>query len=164
MKGESRNKISDIFPILLFLVFTLSALGIVLASVQIYQRILEQAEENYDTETAVAYMTEKFRNHDAGGSIKVEPFRGHDAILIEESIKDVPYVTYIYAYGGYMRELFTDRAGLETCIEDSGNRILEMKDFKAEKVTDRLVRLEFEDPNGGRTETYLSLRSSGGDD
>ena len=72
MKGESRNKISDIFPILLFLVFTLSALGIVLASVQIYQRILEQAEENYDTETAVAYMTEKFRNHDAGGSIKVE--------------------------------------------------------------------------------------------
>ena len=39
-----------------------------------------------------------------------------------------------------------------------------MKDFKAEKVTDRLVRLEFEDPNGGRTETYLSLRSSGGDD
>ena len=63
-----------------------------------------------------------------------------------------------------MRELFTDRAGLETCIEDSGNRILEMKDFKAEKVTDRLVRLEFEDPSGGRTETYLSLRSSGGDD
>ena len=163
MKGESRNKISDIFPILLFLVFTLSALGIVLASVQIYQRILKQSEDNYNTETAVAYMTEKYRNHDEKGRITVEPFMGHDAVLIRENIKEVPYVTYIYAYDGYMRELFIEEAELDKCVEDSGNRILEMQDFKAEKISDRLVHLKFTDPNGGSTEAYLSLQSSGGE-
>ncbi len=67
MNAMKRSKISDVFPILLFMIFTLSALGIVLASVQIYQRIIRYANEDFETETAVAYMTEKVRSHDRNG-------------------------------------------------------------------------------------------------
>lgn len=159
---RTRSKISDVFPILLFLVFTLSALGIVLASVQIYQKILQRAEQSYDTETAVAYLTEKFRNHDAEGSIKIDAFMGHDAVLIEENVKDVPFVTYIYAYDGYLRELYVEKEMLGGCVEDSGTRILEMKSFDAEMMSDDLAHLKFTDENGGSTETFLSIRSTGG--
>ncbi len=159
---RARSKISDVFPILLFLVFTLSALGIVLASVQIYQKILSRAEESYDTEIAVAYLTEKFRNHDAEGSIKIDDYMGHDAILIENIVKDVPYVTYIYAYDGYLRELYVEKEMLGGCVEDSGTRILELKSFDAEMMSDSLAHLRFTDEDGGSTETFLSIRSKSG--
>ncbi len=162
MNGKKKSSISDIFPILLFLVFTLSALGIVLASVQIYQRIVEQANESYDTETAIAYLSEKFRSHDENGSIRKDQFKGHDAIVLEDTIVDVPYVTYIYAYDGYLRELFIEKELAEGADEDSGNRILEMKDFNVGEPYDRLMHLKFTDRNGKVTDTYLSVHSTDG--
>ena len=85
-----KNRIIDIFPMLLFLIFTLSALGIVIFSVQIYRSIVERADGRFNTETASAYISEKFRNHDQNGSIKISDYKGNQAVSIEETVKDVP--------------------------------------------------------------------------
>ncbi len=159
---NTRSKISDVFPILLFLVFTLSALGIVLASVQIYQKILVQAEDSYDTRTASAYLTEKFRNHDENGNIKIDKYMGLDAVLIEESVKEIPYVTYIYAYDGYLRELYIEKDKLSQCNEESGNKIIEMKNFDAEMIKDNLALVKLTDIKDKSIETYLSIHSKAG--
>ncbi|MCR4590834.1 MAG: DUF4860 domain-containing protein [Lachnospiraceae bacterium] len=160
---QSRNRINDIFPILLFLVFTLSALAIVLMSVQIYQRILERSEGNYNTETAAQYLTEKFRSHDENGSIAVQQFKGHNAVLLTDNVRDEVYVTCIYAYNGYLRELYTEKSSLDGCSEESGSRILEMHDFIPRKLSDRLFEMEFIDNKGESLKTCLALRSGGGE-
>ena len=156
---KKRNRIIDIFPMLLFLIFTLSALGIVTFSVQIYRNIVERAEGRFDTETAAAYVSEKFRNHDQDGSITLSDFMGNEAVTIDETIKGVPYVTYIYVYDGYLRELFTEREKLGEYTAADGNEILPMASLDTERVSDRLVRLEFTDEEGRKEETYLSLKS-----
>ncbi len=157
-----RSKISDVFPILLFMIFTLSALGIVLASVQIYQRIIRYANEDFETETAVAYMTEKVRSHDRDGDIDTGVFCGHDAVILEDRVVDTDYVTCIYTSDGYLRELFTEKELLDGCSEDSGNPILEMDDLSVENVSDKLMYLKFTDREGKMRDTYLSVRSGGG--
>ena len=156
---QKRNRIIDIFPMLLFLIFTLSALGIVTFSVQIYRNIVERAEGRFDTETASAYISEKFRNHDAGGAIRISEFLGNPAIAIEENVKDVPYTTYIYVYDGYLREIFSETAKLGDCMASDGNEILPMETMDIAHVSDRLVRLEFTDTEGKKEETYLSMKS-----
>ncbi len=161
MNNRGRSKINDIFPILLFLVFTLSALSIVLMSVQIYLRILAESEGKYDTETASLYLTEKFRSHDKNGSIDVKQFKGHDAIFLTDNVKDEVYITCIYACNGYLRELYTKDTALDQCTEDSGTMILEMQDFIPRKLSDKLFELEFIYNKGEHLKVNLSLRSGG---
>ena len=156
-----RNRIADVFPILLFLIFTLSALGIVTFSVQIYRNIVERAEGRFDTETAAAYLSEKFRNHDDRGRIQMTDFMGSDAIAIEENIKEVPYITYIYVYDGYLRELFVEVSSLADHTAKDGNEILPMKSLNIEKVSDRLLRVRLKDTTDKEEETYLSIKSTG---
>ena len=157
---ENRNsRINDIFPILLFLVFTLSALGIVMVSVQIYQKILKQSEESYDMEIAVAYVTEKFRSHDSLGSIDVTEFAGNDALILTDQVLDETYITLIYTHGGYLRELYVEKSLLDSCNGDSGTAILEMDGFEVKKPSDSLFHLVFRDKSGGSMETSLSVMS-----
>lgn len=157
---ENRSsRINDIFPILLFLVFTLSALGIVMVSVQIYQKILKQSEQSYDMEIAVAYVTEKFRSHDSLGSIGTTEFAGNNALILTDTVLDETYVTIIYAHGGYLRELYVEESQLAGCNGDSGTAILEMNDFKVEKPSDTLFHLTFTDKAGGSMYTSLSVMS-----
>ena len=158
---QKRNRITDIFPMLLFLIFTLSALGIVTFSVQIYRNIVERAEGRFDTETAAAYISEKFRNHDLAGRIGISNFEGNAALTIDETVKEVPYITYIYVYDGYLRELFIEKEKVTESTAADGNEILPMKEMKPEQLSDRLVRIEFTDADGRKEETYLSLKSGG---
>ncbi len=162
MGNKSSSKINDIFPILLFLVFTLAALGVVLSSVKIYQQILRHSEKSYDTETAVSYLTEKFRSHDENGGITVGTFKGHDAVILRNVAKDVPYVTCIYAYDGYLRELYTEESALDGCSEADGTAILEMQGFSPALMSDGLIHLKFTDVSGSEMDTCLSVRSRAG--
>ncbi len=161
-----KNRIVDMFPILLFLIFTLSALGIVTLSVQIYKNIVERAEGRFDTETAAAYLSEKFRNHDVAGNIVISDFLGNDAVMIEETVKEVPYVTCIYVYDGYLRELYLEKTRLSGCTASDGSSVLPMASMEIGKVSDRLIRLRFKDTAGKEEETFLSIKSrtfSGGE-
>ncbi len=159
-----KNRIVDLFPILLFLIFTLSALGVVIYSVQIYQHIVEASEGSFDTDTSVYYITEKLRNHDRNGSIKVGQFAGEQAIILEDTVVGVPYVTYIYSHDGCLRELYAQKSEVEGMSADSGNKILDITDFEIEKVSDELLLCKFTAADGDHSEAYISVRSKGGDE
>ena len=51
-------------------------------------------------------MTEKLHQADSSDSIAAGSFDGQDAIVIRQNYSDQSYVTYLYAYDGYLRELF----------------------------------------------------------
>ncbi len=163
MENRGGFRINDIFPILLFLAFTLAALGTVMISVQIYQKILRQSDGSYDMETAVAYVTEKFRGHDENGCIEASSFMGHDAVVMTSRVMDETYYTYIYACDGYLRELYVSESELPSCTADSGNKILEMSEFSVVQSTDSLIKLVFKDTTGGTMDAFLSVMSRKGD-
>ena len=156
---RKKNRIIDIFPMLLFLIFTLSALGIVTFSVQIYRNIVERAEGRFDTETAAAYISEKVRNHDQNGSVSLSEFMGNKAVEIDETIKEVSYVTYIYVYDGYLRELFTEKENLSKCTAADGNEILPMEAMNLAYMSERLLKLDFTDTAGKTEESFIAIKS-----
>ena len=66
------------------------------------------------------YLSEKFRSHDRDGRIRVGQFKGQDAILITSPVKDEVFVTCIYAYDGYLRELYLEEELLEEAGDEFG--------------------------------------------
>lgn len=54
--------------------------------------------------------------------------------MIRQRYDEKDYVTYLYAYDGYLRELFV-RDGTEAKASD-GRKILATKDFEAKETSD----------------------------
>lgn len=156
---KKRIKISDIFPVILFLVFTLSVLCFVAFSVKLYKNIVRQSESSMDADIAARYMIEKFRSHDELGNIKIDDFEGHDAVRLENLVKDVPYITYIYVYDGYLREIYAPESDLDKYGEDSGTEILEIKEMSTEMISDNLVKFVFVSKDDKISEAVVSIKS-----
>lgn len=68
------------------------------------------------------------------------------------------YVTYLYAYDGYLRELFV-RDGTEAKASD-GRKILATKDFEAKETSDGIFHLYCENEDGKKTDTFVSVKSA----
>ena len=71
---------------------------------------------------------------------------------------DSYYVTYLYAYDGYLRELFV-RDGTEAKASD-GRKILATKDFEAKETSDGIFHLYCENEDGKKTDTFVSVKSA----
>lgn len=156
---KKKITISDILPVILFLVFTLSVLSFVAFSAKLYQNIVYQSESSMDTDIAARYMIEKFRSHDELGNIKIDDFKGHDAVRFENQVKDISYITYIYVYDGYLREIYAPQSDLDEYTEDSGTEILEIKDMSTEMISDNLVRFRFVSTDDKISEAVVSIKS-----
>ena len=104
---KKTGPIEFVFPILLFLIFTLSALFIILFAAQIYQKIVDDSSINYSANTAISYVSEKIRQGENKDGIEVGSFQDCDALILHNHVKDVDYATYIYFYDGSLYEFPT---------------------------------------------------------
>ena len=65
---QERNHIVDVlFVLALFVVFTLSALVLVILGANVYRQTVSYMDENYEARTAYSYLTEKVRQNDVYG-------------------------------------------------------------------------------------------------
>lgn len=101
-----RHTADTLFTILLLLSFGCFALLLTAAGAAVYQNSVSHLEENYTSRTAVAYVTEKLRQHDQQDSITLEVIDEIPALCLRETIEQSEFVTYIYYYDGALRELF----------------------------------------------------------
>ena len=90
---------------------------------------MKTSSDSYSGRTALAYVTEKMHQNDENGAIADGTFDGENALVIRRRYDEKDYVTYLYAYDGYLRELFI-RDGTEAKASD-GRKILATKDFEA---------------------------------
>ena len=103
-------------------------------------------------------MTEKLHQSDEYGAIDAGIFDGQDAIIIHQTYADQPYVTYLYQYEGYLRELFI-REDVSASASD-GRKILSVKDFAFEESQDGLFHLSCTNEDGSISGTYVSIKST----
>ena len=141
-----------------FFVLAASSVAIVVLASGFYSRQVKASSDSYSGRTALAYVTEKMHQNDENGAIADGTFDGENALVIRQRYDEKDYVTYLYAYDGYLRELFI-RDGTEAKASD-GRKILATKDFEAKETSDGIFHLYCENEDGKKIDTFVSVKSA----
>ena len=96
-------KITDLLALTVFAAFAVCALVVLLSGAQVYQRLVQRGEDSFRLRTASQYVTTRVRQAE---NVTVADFDGCEALCIQEEIDGKVYVTRIYCYDGFLRELF----------------------------------------------------------
>lgn len=156
--NKPKNHVIDYFFILgLFFVFTLTALVVVLIGVNVYESTVNNMNENYTSRTALSYVGEKIRQNDSSGNITVGEVQGSEALMIEKNVNGVPYIIYIYAHDGKLKELFIKKD--QPFLPGDGESIMDVAYFKIAKLSNNLIKIETNDGNGKTLDTFINLHS-----
>lgn len=131
-KNEKKHVIDFLFPLAVFFVLAASSVAIVVLASGFYSRQVKASSDSYSGRTALAYVTEKMHQNDENGAIADGTFDGENALVIRQRYDEKDYVTYLYAYDGYLRELFV-RDGTEAKASD-GRRSWQQRTSRLRKL------------------------------
>ena len=110
-RNPARKHSTDIlFVLVLFLVFTSSALAVILLGARVYQSTSSRMDSNYNVRTALAYVSEKIRQNDESGAVSLCELDGIPALTLSQRMEDTSYITYLYFQDGAFQRGFR-RAG-----------------------------------------------------
>lgn len=103
---KSRSGTEQLFPALLFFVFLLCTVFTILIGSRVYENIRERDRLSFETDTALAYITNKVRQSDISNSITVEEENGQQFLTFTSLFDGIEYETRIYHMNGGLYELF----------------------------------------------------------
>ena len=151
-----------LFVLTLFLLLSVLSVSVILAGSSVYEKISDNMEDNYDRRVSFSYLTTKIRQNDSDGNIYVEEKGGEQMLAIKENFEGEQYVTYIYYYDGWVREIFLDVIDGKTVdFEfDWGDEIIKVDGFSF-FFNDKAGRIEMSltDRKGNTQSTKVALRS-----
>ena len=101
----------------------------VLAFASVYKRLGDDIGKRFDTATAQTLILQKLRSYN-DSDITVGKSGDTQYISFADTIDGEKYITYIYAYGGELKELFVSYDA--PFSEDGGNTLLPAENFTAE--------------------------------
>lgn len=158
--GSNRHNYSElVFVILLFLLFSLSALALVILGGNVYSGILDHMDENYELRTPLAYMATKVRQGDVREGIRLdEETLGTTALVLTEDGGDALYETWIYYCDGALREFYGSQ-GLEFLPSD-GMEVVQAAGFTMEQETSGLLRFQCTAADGAQAELAVMPQAS----
>jgi hypothetical protein len=148
------DSVAGIFLICIFAVTILLTLR---SGAGVYKKISEILEEQYTSRTVLGYVTAKIHACDESGGVELGDIDGVPAICLKETYDEESYVTYIYAYDGYVMELFCSEG--EKLSADAGIEILPVEELEFSK-NENLVKIDCTTSQGTRTQ-YVALASEG---
>lgn len=158
MQDKKKHMIDFLFPVVLFFVFTLSALTVILLAAGIYQSTTEESSLNDSARTSLSYISEKLHQSDAADSVSIGTFDGCEALILKHSSDDDDYYTYIYAYNNELKELFV--SGDAAVSADDGRTILQIKTFDIELLSDNLLQLKCTDMQQQEASVVVGVRGA----
>lgn len=153
-----QHTIDIVFVIALFSCFAISIIMITGMGASVYQNIVDDMTENYNTRTSFSYIVNKVHQSDKNGYITVGDFNGHESLIILEEIDNITYCTYMYYHEGFLKELFTRKG--QDFDPAYGNNIMELDSFKITKVSDSLIRFDITPSNGKKQTIFTHLRTN----
>lgn len=159
-KQEKNHIVDVLFVLALFVVFTLSALVLVILGASVYRQTVSYMDENYTARTAYSYLTEKVRQNDLYDSISLGQLEDTDALVLTREINDTTYATYLYLHDGSLRELFM-RQGSDIGADPlaAGREILPLTDWQLEMSADYLLHIILTLDDNSQKELFIALRS-----
>ena len=158
IKGHNNHMVDLLFTIALFFVFAVSSLSVILISSSSYRQIQEQTEINYSARTALSYIAQQIRQNDTDGQIELGTFDKQSALIFRKTYQDASYSTYIYEYGGELKELFV-KDGISVSAAD-GKSIMEVSGFEMEEIENGLYRFVTTDKSQKEYELVIGSKTS----
>lgn len=125
---NDHRRTTELFGLLVFGIFALCVAAVLLTGAGAYRNLTERGRLNHEHRTAVRYLTTRFRQ---APHVEVGNFEGAEALIIREEIGGRIYLTRVYCYEGYLRELFSGE-NAEVGPED-GQIILEAENLRFEE-------------------------------
>lgn len=117
--NEKTSKITDLLSLMGFGLFAVCVILVLLTGAKVYRNLVDSGSRSYESRTAVQYIATRVRQTE---SVSVEEFDGCCALVGTEEIDGEIYLTRVYCYDGYLRELFSaEDAWLQA---DAGEKIL----------------------------------------
>lgn len=143
-----------IFIMLLYLIIVVLSFMIISLASNIYNKINQDRNTNYEIRVPLSYIANKLRQADKEGALEIKDLQGQNSVLINEVYDEEKYQTWIYFYDGAIYEIFTDT--FTSFDLSDGIRIIETDLFEIEEIKDNLYK--FTTVNDGiESQLYLSL-------
>ena len=155
---RQRHVIDLVFPIALFFVFAASALVVLILAADIYASTTNHFQVNDESRTALAYISEKIRQNDTDGALSIVTIEQTDCIALSQDFNGTLCTTYIYEYGGKLKELFI-RNDAPVSLE-SGMDITEISSLSINKRPGNLYQFVVVDSQGRERDLTLAERSA----
>ena len=150
-----KHNIDIMFLMILFLIFTFSAVSVLLMAINSYRHVVFANEENANTRAATAYIREKVRQHDSAECLEITDLDGITAIKMDEG---EGYALYIYYLDGYLMELEAkERSGVTA---DFGNKLFEINGMDISWKNNQLIEIEVEETTGEKKVVDIGIKSS----
>ena len=123
-----RFKVTNLIVLTVFCIFAVCTMAVLLTGAEVYGRLADRTQMQFDQRTAARYITTRVRQSDVAGDIRVEDFGGYSSLVFQEQIEGQLYETRIYCYEGYVRELFVSAEGV--FLPEDGEKVLKAKDLE----------------------------------
>lgn len=101
---KTASRITQVLALLTLAVFALGALLVLLTGADRYRSLVDRGEAAYGQRTALQYLTT--RVHQAEW-VEIGELEGCPALILGESLEGTQYITRVYCYDGWLRELYT---------------------------------------------------------
>ena len=159
MTDKRRHLGMGALPALLLVgVFAACILSVLLTGAGTYRDLTQRGRDSAAQRTAGQYLATKLRQWDTADAVELGTFGDCSALLLHEEIDGEDYITRIYYWDGYIRELFTLADG-EFFPED-GETVLPAAGLTfAAGTAPGTVTAEITDTAGTVTIRLLYLRS-----
>lgn len=120
---NSHTSISQFLSMLLFFLFLFCSAFTILIGSRIYENIRERNQHAFQTDTALAYITNKVRQNDTAGFAALRSEDDIQILVLTSMIEDTEFETWIYQMDDGLYELFTTTgSGLDRF---AGQRIMD---------------------------------------
>ena len=120
--NKNKHVIDMIFPIALFFVFISSCFIVLILSFHTYRKTVQLEQSNYQTRTALSYITQKIHQNDLIDSVSLQQIDQKDVLVLKSSYEDK----------GYLKELFISNQ-LEF-DKDDGKKIMPVSHLKMQQI------------------------------
>lgn len=159
-KNAGQHRAGGLFVLLSFGVFAVCVLLVLLTGAETYRTQTERDQRSWEGRTCLSYVAAKIRHGDENGAITLSAGDGrgwYSDLALTEWFDGEEYMTLIYFYDGYIRELFAVPGG-EFAPED-GEEVLAAQGLRFSIAEDGILLAEATDVNGMVKTLYLSPRS-----
>lgn len=139
-----RHTIDFLFIISLLFLFVFSSIMMIALGAGCYQKVIDSMNKNSNLRSSCAYVIEKIRQSDSDGHISIGELPSTDSnpitsVILEQSINDQTYYTYLYEYNNYLSELMTSpESGLDA---SAGQQLIPIESFLITRTDNSLYRL-----------------------
>ena len=157
-KTESKHIVDVLFVLAMFCLFAIYAVLLIVVGAKVYQKTINGMNDNFNSRTPFSYVTEKIRQSDRMGALEIGKIGEYDALIINETLQDKEYCTYIYAQDGWLKELLTEKNN--SLSPDAGQNIIQVTDFHISQTDDGIFNITLIDSNKQTLHFSIGIKSA----